>query len=106
VTAQIGLGFEPWPLEVRLAGGGGFVAALVMPDGVWPDGVAIALVFPVQGETVSWLAVVEGDTASWVVGAGDVDELLSLDPRRARLLYRAQADAEPLLWATGTVVTS
>ena len=101
----ISLGFKPLPIEVRLARDSDFVSALVADDD-WPDGTAIELVFPHDGSTTTWPAVVAGDTARWDVPSSQVAALLAANARKVRLHYRATPAGADLLWGVGSVVSS
>lgn len=100
----ISLGFEPIPIEVRLARDSDFVAALVA-EGGWPAGARIDLVFTLDGSTTTWPATIEGDTAAWQVPAAEVATLLASRARQARLHYQDDSGGATLLWGVGPVAT-
>ncbi|MCF7547616.1 hypothetical protein [Pseudonocardia sp. WMMC193] len=101
--STISLGFDPLPLEVRLAPDSDFVTAIVA-EGGWPPGAQLELQVRLRGANpVVWAATLDGEAMTWNVPAAQVAAVLAARPTQVRLHYREGADGPTLLWASGPV---
>lgn len=95
-------GFDPYAIEVLLARGSRFSAAITTED-PWPEDVAIELRFTDHTEPDAprhlWPAEVTRDQATWDIPADDVDAVIADRTRLAVLMFRTAG--QPIVWGKG-----
>lgn len=99
------LGAVPESLSVTLSSGADFNTTLTNADGDWSDTAVIELRFGRDADTplATWQATITGPDAVFNEDKSDVETVIELKDRTARLWY-IDGDLD-LCWATGQRVT-
>ena len=103
--ATIEIGSRPEAVKLYLVQGGSFTTTLES-DAVWPDGIAIRLVFYKDLNdslnTVGWDAFLDNQFAVWDLSPSSVEEIIDGEYMIVRLLY-VEADGSVMVWGSGEV---
>lgn len=102
-AVRITLGKRPYDMTVVLSPGTDFICALRRKDETdWPVGVTAELKFLLTPTPTLWSPTVSGSIMQFDEDETDVDALLALIPKKARLYYIDGSDR--ILWGAGSVV--